>query len=99
MGGGCGVPPGVAGGRVCSNASSGVRGGGMGVAVAAVAPIASSRARSSATWFMAFRAKIRATIAITSAKKTKGSSNIEPPGGVKAFSSEWYRSREENASE
>ena len=41
MGGGSGVTPGVAGGRVCSNASSGVRGGGMGVAVAAAAPIAS----------------------------------------------------------
>jgi hypothetical protein len=39
---------------------------------------------------MAFRAKIRATIAIASgAKKTKGSSNIWPPGGrFKAFSSE-----------
>src|SRR6266540_3111004 len=35
---------------------------------------------------MAFHAKIRATIAITSAKKTKGSSNIWPPGGrVKAL--------------
>ena len=77
MGGGVGAAAVEAGGRVCSNASNGVSGGGTGAAAAAgVAWIASRRWRSSATWFMAFRAKIRATIAIASAKKTKGSSNI-----------------------
>src|SRR6185436_4845486 len=86
-GGGVGVAALGAGGRVRSNASNGVSGGGTEVAAAAGAAwIASRRWRSSATWFMAFRAKTRATIAITSAKKTKGSSNIWPPGGrVKAL--------------
>ena len=82
MGGGVGMIPLGAEGRVRSNASNGVSGGGTGAAaVAGAAWIASRRWRSSATWFMAFRAKTRATIAITSAKKTKGSSNIWPPGG------------------
>ena len=62
---------------------SGGRGGGTATAaVAGAASSASRRWRSSATWFMAFRAKIRATIAIAiGANKTKGSSNIWPPGG------------------
>ena len=82
MGGGVGAAALEAGGRVCSNASNGVSGGGTGAAAAAGAVwMASRRWRSSATWFMAFRANIKATIAITSAKKTKGSSNIGPPGG------------------
>src|SRR3954453_2731135 len=87
MGGGVGSAAGGIGGGVCSNASNGMSGGGTGAAAAAGAAwIASRRWRNSATWFMAFRAKIRATIAITSAKKTKGSSNIWPPGGhVKAL--------------
>ena len=91
MGGGVGAAAVEAGGRVRSNASNGVSGGGTAAAAAAgVAWIASRSWRNSATWFMAFRAKIKATIAITSgAKKTKGSSNIGPPGGrSKAFSSE-----------
>ena len=58
-GGGVGMAVFGAGGRVCSNASNGVSGGGTAaVAVAGAAWIASRRWRSSVTWFMAFRAKI-----------------------------------------
>ena len=60
---------------------SGVSGGGTGSQRPPSLPIASSRARSSATWFIALRAKIKATIAITIAKKSNGASNIRPPGG------------------
>ena len=82
MGGGVGAAAVEAGGRVRSNASNGVSGGGTGAGVVAGAAwIASRRSRNSATWFMAFRANINATIAIRSVKKTKGSSNIRPPGG------------------
>src|SRR6187402_1839814 len=71
-----------AGGNVRSNTSNGVSGGGPATAtVAGAAWIACRRSRNSATWFMAFRAMIKATIAIRSAKKTKGSSGIWPPGG------------------
>ena len=80
IGGGSDAIPGEAGGSVCSNACNGESGGGTDVAVAAVVPIASSRVRSSATWLMALRAKMKATIAITSAKKSNGKSNIRPPG-------------------
>ncbi len=55
---------------------------------AAGASSASSRARSSATWLNALRAKMKATMAITSEKKSNGVSNIKPPGdrpGFRAF--------------
>ena len=55
IGGGSAAIPGEAGGSVCSNACNGESGGGTDVAVAAVVPIVSSRVRSSAIWFIAFR--------------------------------------------
>ena len=62
-----------AGGRVRSNASNGVSGGGTDAAAAADAAwIASRRWRNSATWFMAFRAKISATIAISEREENEG---------------------------
>src|SRR5882757_1715512 len=63
-------------------------GGGMDVVAAVDASIASSRARSMAARLNALRAKMNATIAITSEKKSNGKSNIEPPGdwpGLRAY--------------
>ncbi|HZC96748.1 MAG TPA: hypothetical protein VE267_11585, partial [Bradyrhizobium sp.] len=45
------------------------------------ASTASNRVRNPATWFIALRAKIKATIAITMVKKLNGESNIKPPAG------------------
>ncbi len=63
---------------VCSSSCSGVSGGGADRA-AALASIVSSRVRSPAAWFIALRAMMNATMAIASAKKSNGESNMEPP--------------------
>ncbi len=73
MGGGAAV---VACLAVCTCVS----GGGTGLS-AANCCIKFSRARSAAVWFMALRAKIKATIAITIAAKSNGLSSIGPPDG------------------
>src|SRR5712671_6179014 len=65
---------------VCSSPSNAVSGGGPGRACSPVASIASSRARSMSALLKALRAKINATTAISSAKKSNGESNIKPPG-------------------
>ncbi len=81
-GGGSGGTLGAVGVGVCANSCPDGSGGGTSLAAAAgIASIASSRARSAATWFIALRAKINATSAITSEKKSSGESNIRPPGG------------------
>ena len=72
--------PGDAADGVGSGSSNGVSGGGPGLACTPIASIASSRARSVAASLNALRAKINATTAISSAKKSNGESNIKPPG-------------------
>jgi hypothetical protein len=67
-----------------------MRGGGTGCGAAADAclSITSSRARNAAAWLKALNARMSATSAITSEKKSNGKSSIKPPGdrpGIRAY--------------